>query len=161
MSSSVHNRFVSVTIKKTDEQEIIETKSIDESQDNNICTICYSQIDDDTKSTLKCGHTYHTDCYTQYIAYNIVNKKETITCPVCRNNIVEIIVNKPEVIHIITGDGDNDIESQSVYHDDNTIQSGCYISAQCCGNLVLKLMMLGAIYCLLHFTIYCTTYDSC
>lgn len=160
MSSSLHNRFVSITVKNNDDQEIIETKSIDESQDN-ICTICYSHIDNDTKSTLKCGHMYHTECYTTYIAYNVVNKKEIISCPVCRNNILEIVVDKPEVIHIITGDGDNDIESQSV-DDDNSIElSGCYMSAQCCGMLVLRLMMVGAIYCVLHFTIYCTNSNSC
>lgn len=161
MSSSLHNRFVSITIKNNNDKEIIETKSIDESQDNSICTICYSHIDDNTKSTLKCGHIYHTECYTTYIAYNIVNKKETITCPVCRNNILEIVVNKPEVINIITGDGDNDIESQSIDDDDTIQSSGCYISAQCCGMVVLRLMMIGAIYCVLHFVIYCSNSNSC
>lgn len=167
MSSSLHNRFVSITIKNNNDQEvietkeeIIETKSVNESQDNNICTICYSQIEDDTKTTLKCGHTYHTECYTSYIAYNVVNKKESITCPVCRNDILEIVVNKPDVIHIIAGD--NDIESQSVYNDDDiVVQSGCYSTAQCCGNLILKLMLVGAIYCALHFTLYCTNTNSC
>lgn len=161
MSSSLHNRFVSITVKNNDDQETIETKSIDESQDNDICTICYSHIDDDTKSTLKCGHMYHTECYTSYIAYNIINKKETITCPVCRNGILEIVVNKPEVIHIITGDGNNDSETQLTYEEEVMMQSGCISTAQCCGNFVLKLMMLGVIYCAIYFTVYCTTSNSC
>lgn len=160
MSSSVHNRFVSVTIKNNDAHDIIETKSIDETPDTNTCTICYSDIDDNSKATLKCGHMYHTGCYTSYIAYNIVHKKQAITCPVCRDDILEIVVNKPEVIHIISGDEENDIESQSIYDDDNLVQSGCCLSAQCCGLFVLRLMMVGAVYCVLHFTIYCAD-NSC
>lgn len=163
MSSTLHNRFVSVTIKNNDnndDNDIIETTSIDESPDDNICTICYSQIESNTKTTLKCGHVYHTDCYTTYIAYNIVNKKEIITCPVCRNNILEIVVDKPEVIHIIAGDGDNEVENQSTY-DDDRVQSGCYMYGQYCGILALRLMIVGVIYCILHFTIYCTYSERC
>lgn len=162
MSSTLHNRFVSVTINQNDDQDIIETKSVDETQDDNICTICYSSIEDNTKTTLKCGHMYHTDCYTTYIAYNIINKKETITCPVCRNDILEIVVSKPDVIHVFAGDADYDVESQSVNDDDdNTELSGVYMYGQCCGLLVLRLMMVGIIYLVLHFCVYCSYSDTC
>lgn len=157
MSSSCHNRYISVNVNNNDDKEIKETKNMD---NESICTICYSQIEDDTKTTLKCGHIYHTECYTTYIAFNIVNKKETITCPVCRNNILEIVVNKPDVIHIITDDGENDIESQSLY-DDNTFQFGYCMTTHCCGLFVLRLIMVGVIYCVLHFTLFCTYSDSC
>lgn len=158
MSSAGHSRFVSVTINNNEYQDITETKSVDESQDNNICTICYSSIEDDTKTTLKCGHVYHTECYTTYIAYNVVKKKETITCPVCRNDILEI-VNKPRFIQIITGN--NDIESQSEYDDNNIVQLGCCNTTLCCKLLIVRLMIVGAVYCVLHFVVYCGYSDKC
>lgn len=160
MASSIDNSFVSVTIKKNGYQEIVETKSEDETQDDNVCTICYSQILDSSKTILKCKHVYHTECYTTFIAYNVVNKKEIITCPICRSNILEIVENKPEVIHIIAGD--NDIVNQSVVVDEyNTIHSGCCMSFQYCGILILRLMIICGIYYVLHYTFYCTNTISC
>jgi hypothetical protein len=155
MSSPLDNRFVSVNIKNNDDLEMIET-NID---DNNVCTICYSHIEDDIKTTLKCGHMYHTECYTTYIAYNVVNKKESITCPVCRNDIIEIVVNKPEVIQIITGDYDT--EGSTGNEEDDIMRSGHCMSKQCCGMFILKSMMIATLYCVLHFTVYCTKSDSC
>ena len=161
MASLLTNSFVSVTIKNNDYQEIIATKSIDESRDDDVCTICYSQIVDSTRVTLKCGHMYHSECFTKFIAYNIINKKQTITCPICRTNILEIVTNKSDDIHIVTGG--NDIINASVVVDEyNTNHSSwsCMLFPHC-GILILRLMIIGAIYYVLHFTFYCTNSNSC
>ncbi len=108
--SLFHNRFITVSI---------DTNNDNRDEIDKTCTVCYSNMDDVFNTTLKCGHSYHTDCYTSYIAYNVAQKKETINCPVCRNNILEIAVNKPEVI------GNNDVENQSNYDDDDDTQESC------------------------------------
>jgi Ring finger domain len=142
-----HNRFVSVNI---------DTNNDNQDEKDKTCTVCYSNMDDVFNTTLKCGHSYHTDCYTSYIAYNIANKKETINCPVCRNNILEITVNKPEV------SVDNDVENQSNYHDDDDdAQEGCCTPANCCLRGLKVALLVGTIYFVSHITIFCTHSHSC
>lgn len=147
--SLFHNRFVSVNI---------DTNNDNRDEKDKTCTVCYSNMDDAFNTTLKCGHSYHTDCYTSYIAYNVVNKKESINCPVCRNNILEITVNKPEVVHITTGD--TDIESQSNYDDDEA-REGCCTPVNCCFTGLKIAMLVGSIYFITHITLLCTGSDVC
>ena len=54
------------------------------------CAICLEKIDpfdkDDEPSTLKCNHTYHKRCISEFVLFNAVNRNN-INCPLCRDNI--------------------------------------------------------------------------
>jgi Ring finger domain len=146
--SLFHNRFVSVNIDSNNDNKDEQDKT---------CTVCYSNMDDVFNTTLKCGHSYHTDCYTSYIAYNVAHKKESINCPVCRNNILEITVNKPEVTRT-----DNDVENQSGYdNDDDDTQQTCCTPSTLCARLLKVITIVGTIYFVSHLTIFCTHSHSC
>lgn len=153
--SSLHNRFVSVTIDNSIDEQTQEKNNEHTVKETNVCSICCENMVNSFTTTLKCCHTYHTECYTSYIAYNVINKKESINCPLCRDNILEITVTKPDVIHIVSGD--HDIENQSGYDDDvnNDTQSGC-ISTTCCANLVAKSLMVVAVYFTIDAIWYCS-----
>ena len=150
--STVHNRFIPVDIDNTviGQQDDVQTIELYPKKEKNVCSVCYENMEDSFTTTLKCNHTYHTDCYTSYIAFNVMNKKETIDCPLCRSNVLKITIDKPDVIHIVAGE--NDIESQSLYTDtdDYETHNGC--SSNCCATFILKLIMFGAIYFVLHIT---------
>lgn len=149
--SLFHNRFVSVNIDTNNDNHDGQDKT---------CTVCFSNMDDNITTTLRCGHKYHTDCYTSYIAYNLVHKKETITCPICRGSILEITVNKPEALHIVAGE--NDIESQSSTNElDYETQEGCCKPGPLCTRLIKLMMMIGSIYFVTHITLYCTHSHTC
>lgn len=133
------------------------TNSDDEMIQENYCTICMSDIRCDHKTTLKCNHSYHSTCYTSYIAHNVVNKKEYIECPVCRGNILHVVVQTPQVINI-NDNNDNDTESDNITNDRLTS----------CFNLSFKMAFIGfklSIICLLamlmYYGIYCATSDVC
>ncbi len=155
--STLHNRFVSITItdnsisEQQDEEQAKEI--ITKKKDTNVCSICYENMEDSFTTTLKCKHTYHTDCYTTYIAYNVINKKETINCPLCRNNVLKIAGNKPEIIHIITEN--NDIETETDIQDDEIHNEIC-ISGRCCVSILSKAMIGVALYFAIDALIYCS-----
>lgn len=68
-------------------------------QDLPVCTICQFEIEQN-KMELDCGHMYHPECYNEYFAYEIMNKKTTVNCPVCRTLLIEVVVDGGEIIPI-------------------------------------------------------------
>lgn len=66
------------------------------------CSICMTQISDHACTVLQCQHKFHTHCYTTFLAHNVINKKDDIQCPMCRDTILQIIVHSPTNIHIVT-----------------------------------------------------------
>lgn len=78
-----------------------ETKMMDVDS-SNYCSICLNEVTTQASTTLECNHTFHTHCYTTFLAHNIIHKKEDIQCPLCRESILQIIVQSPTNIHLIT-----------------------------------------------------------
>jgi hypothetical protein len=53
------------------------------------CPICFEHIiDKSNEIVLDCKHIYHRDCITPWI------KKNNLTCPYCRTEITQRILNK-------------------------------------------------------------------
>ena len=48
---------------------------------DNLCSICYDSLDEETVVTLKCGHKYHYNCIS--MTYKSINKRH---CPYCRGD---------------------------------------------------------------------------
>lgn len=97
-----------------------------------------TDISNHASTTLQCQHTFHTHCYTTFLAHNIINKKGDIQCPLCRETILQIVVHSPTNIHLITNvhDEDNDDNEDNedtqdthqshILHLDNTQQHTVY-----------------------------------
>ena len=62
---------------------------------DNLCPICYDQIEVNTSYTLECNHKFHTDCIVRWL------RSEHSNCPMC-NGVVD---QNHKLIGIIT-DGD-------------------------------------------------------
>lgn len=146
--------------------DIVKTITVDSSCDNDYCSICLTDITSSDNSTLKCSHKYHTECYTSYIAYNIVHKKENIACPVCRDNILQIVIDKPQTVHIITGD--NDIESNQPINEARPTTNNPYHGYSFCAEFshrmacaTIKIGMLYVLFLIIYYTLYCTQTDVC
>ncbi len=75
---------------------------------SNYCTVCMEEIEDQAYTTLKCLHRLHTNCYTTFLAHNVIHKKPLIECPVCRDEILRIRIESPTNIHIITYNPDEE-----------------------------------------------------
>ena len=56
----------------------------------NICPICYCELDE-AKSTTKCGHTFCTSCLLNCMAKNIGTESGSnrTKCPICRTKLIE------------------------------------------------------------------------
>lgn len=143
--------FVNVTINISDDT----TKSV--SENNNNCSICLCKTDCNALTTLKCGHTYHTDCYTSFLAYNIVNNKDNIACPICRDNIIQIVVDKSNTVQITTEEN----QIQSTQHTRNNRRSFC--SEFSCRILPFgaKIMMLYLLFLAIYYSVHCSQSQSC
>lgn len=50
------------------------------------CAICIEPFDSDAPTT-ECGHAFHTNCLSEYIAHQC--KMEELPCPVCRKHLFE------------------------------------------------------------------------
>lgn len=46
------------------------------------CSICLSDIEDNEKHTLACGHAFHADCIKLWIT-----KQTSVRCPLCRSQM--------------------------------------------------------------------------
>ncbi len=73
-----------------------------------ICSICMTDIQNQASTTLHCDHQYHTHCYTTYLAHNLLNKKENISCPMCRNPIIKVTIHNSSSVDILTYTNDRD-----------------------------------------------------
>jgi DNA-directed RNA polymerase subunit RPC12/RpoP len=83
------------------------------------CSICLTDISNHASTTLQCEHTFHTHCYTTFLAHNIINKKEDIQCPLCRETILQIVVHSPTNIHLITNVHDDDNQEEGEDNEGN------------------------------------------
>ena len=55
---------------------VITSKNNDNSENidfDNLCSICYDSLDEETVVTLKCGHKYHYNCIS--MTYKSINKR--------------------------------------------------------------------------------------
>ena len=57
------------------------THSINNTNNNSICSICYENISFETKHYCHCGHHFHCCCINKWI------KTGKNNCPICRENI--------------------------------------------------------------------------
>jgi hypothetical protein len=87
---------------------------------SSICSICMTDIQDQASTTLHCGHQYHTHCYSTYLAHNLLNKKENISCPMCRNPIIKVTIHSSSSVDILTYTNDVDDEDDIGQNEDNT-----------------------------------------
>lgn len=131
---------------------INDKESNSKTVDFKYCSICLSDIECNASTTLNCHHCYHTECYTSYIAYNIVHKKEKILCPVCRDDIIQVIIHDTQTIEVMT--------NNNHLHDDNNSQETNMSSSRCCNshNLILnglKTIMIMSVFFVVYFSIEC------
>ena len=72
-----------------------------EEEQGTTCAICMESMHNRNESQKErmnvssmpdCHHTFHTSCFLDYIQHNI--GKQTIQCPICRKDLLHIIVNK-------------------------------------------------------------------
>lgn len=72
--------------------ECVELDVISRSgQETTACAICLSDIDKYSMA-LNCGHAFHPDCYNQYVVYEVMHGKRLVSCPLCRETLVQIVV---------------------------------------------------------------------
>ena len=124
------------------------------------CSICMDEITTKTYTRLNCLHTFHTDCYTSFIAHNIVNKKESIKCPMCRDTIIQVIIKHANIIHIIPNshnhsrdgdeednyDGDYGYDIESQIHSSPPVEvSGSSCTCPSMRLLIAYMLKLGMI----------------
>lgn len=91
------------------------------------CSICMTHISDHASTVLQCQHRFHTHCYTTFLAHNVINKKDDIQCPMCRDTILQIIVHSPTNIHIVTnmyGGSNQNIEDNEDNEDNEVDRHG-------------------------------------
>ncbi len=56
------------------------------------CPICLDYITNIDHMVTKCGHYFHSTCYTKYIVKSIINdKNKELKCPQCRDILIENI----------------------------------------------------------------------
>jgi hypothetical protein len=135
----------------------IETQTIDNDNmrvSGKDCTICMEPIETSVYTKLNCCHDFHTDCYTTYITHKILNNKEYIECPNCRDPILQVIVHNPTTFHIITNGNDGDGQSDDLEDHSNEWEN----STRCCclpppHILVFNLLRMGLIGCMLLISI--------
>lgn len=126
---------------------------------SNYCTVCMCEIEEQAVTTLKCLHRLHTDCYTTFLAHNVIHKKPLIECPVCRDKILRIHVETPTDIHIITynadtGDVDDaDVENQTLLN--NYSEAPTTIRQHTIANTVVKMGIIAILAYVSYLTIQC------
>lgn len=62
--------------------------------DSEECTICIEPLNEDV-TKFGCGHSFHTKCFSQYVASKHPNSELTnvdVECPLCRAHIVITIL---------------------------------------------------------------------
>lgn len=130
----------------------------DEQKEKNYCSICLSNVCNDVHTRLACKHVYHTKCYTSYIAHNIVNRKEHIECPLCRNLIIQIIIHNSETSQINNEENNQNNGDDDDFDDEiENCNEICYCITFCC----VKLVLIGVIGFLVYLAIHCSTSYTC
>lgn len=72
---------VSCTIRVEDTNK----KVCDDSEDDNLCSVCLSYLDiDDTTAPFQCSHEFHKECVSEWL-----NFKESADCPMCRSTLLK------------------------------------------------------------------------
>jgi hypothetical protein len=74
-------------IKKKLPQENVIIEEEDEDDMENLCAICHMQIvksDPTTLCTNVCRNTFHLDCFSQWMKYELKNNG-IVKCPLCRD----------------------------------------------------------------------------
>ena len=51
------------------------------------CAICLDPIEPDTFYRFKCTHRLHKNCFKQYVQYKYDIEKNSLLCPICKQDI--------------------------------------------------------------------------
>lgn len=90
------------------------------------CSICLNnyQIKETNVVKLNCGHVFHEDCIIPWFEKN----PDSLTCPICRNNIYDPVVDSSEPImpcrRVLITDG---LTSTNSSKDTHSNESRCCI----------------------------------
>lgn len=144
-----------------------------------VCSICMTDIQNQASTTLHCHHQYHSHCYTTYLAHNLLNKKENISCPMCRNPIIKVTIHSSSSVDILTytddtndtndtDDNENSIEDNdenterhtfSLMHNEHNSTTLYYdgldvhdMSDQNCTYAIVIMCKVGIIMCIMYLS---------
>lgn len=114
-----------------------------------------THISDHACTVLQCQHKFHTHCYTTFLAHNVINKKDDIQCPMCRETILQIIIHSPTNIHLVTNVNEEDIEGNedthallmennqsNIYNNNNSNISFENYPSQACSLVVISMLKM-------------------
>lgn len=79
-------RIFSIELKVIQENDVLP--QLDE------CAICFEEISQDKHCKLLCNHYFCSSCLFQYIETLYKSNRDNSACPLCRNNITDIMVPK-------------------------------------------------------------------
>ena len=91
--------------------------------ENKICTICHNELNE---VTFPCGHSFHKDCITTWCNSQHQNGRNC-SCPVCRDERVENVVNNGEEPNPNIQNNDEDEDEDEDYDPDDYDENGNYI----------------------------------
>lgn len=60
-------------------------KFVEDKKEENECSICLENIEEDSKKIVKCGHMFHTECISKWLEAHD-------KCPLCIQTIIEVEV---------------------------------------------------------------------
>ena len=91
--------------------------------EDKICTICHNELNE---VTFPCGHSFHKDCITTWCNSQHQNGRNC-SCPVCRDERVENVVNNGEEPNPNIQNNDEDEDEDEDYDPDDYDENGNYI----------------------------------
>jgi DNA-directed RNA polymerase subunit RPC12/RpoP len=56
----------------------------------NTCPICLDYVEESNIVSLPCKHKFHFACYNEYFFKNLLDKKDNMQCPYCKDKIFEV-----------------------------------------------------------------------